>query len=125
MTLHVDQTILSAVQQGTCAEFGKTNPYKPENKKRFLGWEQGYENVIKGHEHQQKIQICSFYRRFLCCIGIHKYHLKLIPGRPHINPQTRDIDSRDPIIKKYVCIYCDETYFIGLDEMGFKKEKKK
>lgn len=56
----------------------------------------------------------SLIRRIVCKIGFHKYSLKYIPGRPHINPKTGNIDRRDPIIEKYTCIYCDDTYFLGL-----------
>ena len=112
MTLRVDQTILGAVQQGTCAELGDVNPHKPEDKKRFLGWEQGYKNVVREHNLQQRLNNRSLCRRFLCCIGIHKYRLKLVPGRPHIG-KGGNIDRRDPIVKKYICIYCDDTYFVG------------
>lgn len=113
MVLHPDQTILEAVQLGTCAAPDDTNPYKPEDKKRFLGWEEGHKRSIEEHEREQKYNSLSFFRKIKCKIGFHKYKLKRISGRPHINPKTHSIDRRDPIIKKYTCIYCDETYFIG------------
>ena len=111
--LHPNQEILGAVQEGTCAEFGNTNPYEPEDKKRYLGWEQGYKNVVREHKEQQEWANTSRWQKLKCRLGFHKYILKKIPGRPHINPKG-EIDRRDPIIKKYTCICCNDVYFIGL-----------
>lgn len=113
MTLHPNQTILGAVQLGTCADLNTTNPYEPEDKKRYLGWEEGHQRAIKEHQQQQKYNP-SFFRSVLCKIGFHQYSLRRIPGRPHINPKTGNIDRRDPIIKKYTCVFCNDVYFIGL-----------
>ena len=115
MTLHPHQEILGAVQEGTCSEPNDINPYKPEDVKKYCGWKQGYENAVKDHKLQQKIDGLSLLDKLKCRIGIHKYKLKRIPGRPHINPKTGKIDRRDPIIKKYTCVRCNDTYFIGLN----------
>jgi len=48
-------------------------------------------------------------------MGLHEYTLKKIPGRPYIDNEKGLITARDPIIKKYTCIYCDNTFFKGLD----------
>lgn len=114
MTLHPNQKILFAVQLGACSGLHGTNPYEPEDKKMFLGWEQGHSRVIKEHEEQQKWANASFFRNILCKVGIHKHALKRVPGRPHINPKSGDIDRRDPIIEKWTCVYCPDVYFIGL-----------
>ena len=114
MGLHPNQTILSAVQEGTCSAIDDINPYETGDKKRYLGWQQGHENVTREHQQQQKYNESSLLRRLLCKIGLHKYQCKHIPGRPHINPKTGEMDRRDPIIKKYTCICCDYTYFVGL-----------
>ncbi len=118
MPLHPDQTILGAVQIGTCADVSAVNPYEPKDKKRYLGWEQGHERAIKEYQQQQKYNNLSLFRKAMCIIGFHKHSLKLIPGRPHINPKTGNIDKRDPIIKKYTCVYCDDVCFIGLIPKG-------
>lgn len=113
MSLHPNQTILSAVQLGMCSNPNDTNPYEPEDKKKHLGWEQGHERVVEEHQRQQKYNKLPLSRKILCKIGIHKYSLSRIPGRPHVNPKTGNIDRRDPIIKKYTCD-CGDVYFLGL-----------
>lgn len=113
MTLHPDQVILGAVQEGTCADVNDANPYEPEDKKRFLGWEQGHKRAIEEYEQQQKHDSLSLSRTIKCKLGFHNYILKKIPGRPHIDPKGT-ITRRDPIIKKYTCVYCDNVYFLGL-----------
>ena len=115
MSLHPNQIILGAVQIGKCSDINDINPYNISNKKKYMGWEQGHETVIKEYKEQQKYNNLSFFRKFLCKIGFHKYSLKCIPGRPHINSINNNIDRRDPIIKKYKCIYCPATHFIDLD----------
>ena len=113
--MNVDQIILGAVQEGVCAELGSTNPYKPEDKKQHAGWEQGHKRAIEDHRQREKYTSLSWFRKAKCKIGLHRYNLSKIPGRPHINPKTGDIDRRDPIIEKYTCVYCGDVYFIGLD----------
>ena len=114
MALHPDQTILGAVQLGTCAEADEVNPYQSDDKKRYLGWEQGHKRAIANFQQEQQWDNLSLFRKLMCKIGIHKYSLKRIPGRPHIDPKSGNIDRRDPIVKKYTCVYCDDVYFIGL-----------
>lgn len=100
MALHPDQTILGAVQEGACASPNDTNPYEAEDKKRYLGWQQGHESAIKEYQQQQRYSNISLFRKILCKIGWHKYNLTRVPGRPHINPKTSNIDRRDPILLK-------------------------
>ena len=107
MSLHPNQAILGAVQLGFCADLETANPYEPEDKKRYLGWEQGHKRAIEEHRQRQKYDNLSLFRKVLCGIGIHKYNLTHVPGRPHIDPKTGNIDRRDPIIKKYTCVYCE------------------
>jgi len=111
--LHTDQVILGAVQLGACADLNDVNPYKTEDKKRYLGWQQGHSRVIEENRHQQEWEKVSWIRRVKCKIGLHQHRLKRIPGRPHIDPKTGKIDRRDPIIEKYTCI-CGDVYFLGL-----------
>lgn len=111
--LQPSQVILGAVQLGACADLDDINPYEPEDKKRYLGWEQGHSRVIKEHRQQQIRDSASWFRKIMCRIGFHKHHLKRIPGRPHIDPETGNVDKRDPIIEKYTCV-CGDIYFIGL-----------
>lgn len=111
--LHPDQAILGAVQLGACADLNETNPYEPEDKKRHLGWKQGHSRVIEEHRQYRRWDNVSWFRKILCRIRIHRYTLKRIPGRPHIDPKTGNIDRRDPIIKKYTCV-CGDVYFLGL-----------
>lgn len=113
MVLHPNQEILSAVQLGTCADLNEENPYKPRDKKRYLGWQQGHERVIEEHRLQRQRNDTSWFRKIMCKIGFHKHKLKRIPGRPHIDTQTGNIDRRDPIIEKYTCV-CGDIYFLGL-----------
>ncbi len=112
--LHPNQEILGAVQLGACADLSDVNPYEPEDKKKYLGWQQGHSRVIEENQLQQKRVGSSWFRKLMCKLGIHKYNLKRVPGRPHINPQTGNIDRRDPIIEKYTCICCSDVYFLGL-----------
>jgi len=114
MALHPDQMILGAVQLGRCASLDDTNPYEPKDKKRYFGWQQGHESAIEEYRQQQKYNNAPSFRKILCKIGWHKYSLKHIPGRPHIDPKTSNIDRRDPIIEKYTCVYCNDVYFTGL-----------
>ncbi len=113
MVLHVNQTILGEVQIGRCSGLDDVNPYEPQDRKRYLGWEQGHKTMIESHRQHKKHKAMPWYRKILCQIGVHKYTLKLIPGRPRIGFQTGLSIGRDPIIKKYVCD-CGDTYFIGL-----------
>ena len=115
MSLHPNQIILGAVQEGKCSNIDDINPYEISDKKRYMGWEQGHKTTIKEYKEQQKYNNLSFFRKVICKMGFHKYKLKCVPGRPHINPITNNIDRHDPIIKKYKCIYCSATYFIGLN----------
>jgi len=118
MGLHPNQEILGAVQLGTCAGINDTNPYQPEDKKKYFGWKQGHERAIENHQEYLRWKNAPWYRKAMCKIGAHKYSLKRIPGRPHIDPKTGNIDGRNPIIKKYTCIYCPDTRFVGLG--GYK-----
>ena len=111
--LHPNQVILGAVQLGICSEINDANPYEPEDDKRQLGWKQGHSRVIEEHQQYQRWDKASWLRKILCKVGFHKYHLKRIPGRPHIDPKTSNIDRRDLIIEKYICI-CGDIYFSGL-----------
>lgn len=111
--LHPNQEILGAVQLGACADLNDTNPYEPDDKKRYAGWEQGHSNVIEEHRHRQEWDNVSWFRKIMCKVGFHKHRLKRIPGRPHIDPKTGNIDRRDPIIEKYTCL-CGDIYFLGL-----------
>ena len=119
----VDQIILGAVQEGMCAKPNEVNPYSPSDKKQFMGWEQGHKTAIKDYQQREKYANLSWFCKLKCLIGRHRYHLTKIPGRPHIDPKTRSIDRRDPIIEQYVCVYCDKTYFINLD--GGPEERKR
>lgn len=110
--LHPNQVILGAVQLGACADLNDVNPYKPEDKKRYLGWEQSHLRVVEEHRQRQIWDNASWFRKILCTIGIHRHSLKRIPGRPHID-KTGKIDRRDPIIEKYTCV-CGDVYFLGL-----------
>ena len=114
MSLHVNQTILGAVQEGRCSKLGDVNPYEPDDKKRYLGWEQGHKSVLQAHEERQRYKNSPWYRKVLCKLGIHNYSVSYIPGRPHINPQTGNIIGRDPIITKYTCVCCSYDYCVGL-----------
>ena len=44
----------------------------------------------------------------------YKWQIDHIIPKKYIDTETGKIDGRDPIIKKYTCIYCDDTYFIGM-----------
>lgn len=112
-SLHPNQIILGAVQEGRCAELSDINPYTLEDRKRRLGWEQGHYRSIKEHERCQRYANLSWFRKVLCKLGVHKHILKLVPGRPHINRQTGAIDRRDPVIKRYTCD-CGDVFFVGL-----------
>jgi hypothetical protein len=105
--LHPNQDILGAVQEGRCSGLSDANPYEPDDKKRYLGWEEGHKAVIKNHKLQIKWNGLPWYRKLLCKIGFHDYRYKLVPGRPHYNPQTRQIDRRDPIIRVPICKHCE------------------
>ncbi len=113
MVLHVDQTILGAVQLGECANLNDTNPYEPTDRKRYLGWQEGHKRVIAEHQQWQKHNNLSLFRKIMCKTGFHKYSLKRIPGRPHIDSKTGNINGRDSVIKKYTCD-CGAVCFEGL-----------
>jgi hypothetical protein len=114
MGVHPNQVILGAVQVGACAALDEANPYKPEDEQRYLGWEEGHKRVVEEYYQQQRYNNASLFRKFLCSVGLHNYRLKRIPGRPHIDAKTGNIDRRDPIIKKYTCGCCGDVYFVGL-----------
>ena len=107
------QAIIGTIQEGRCADISDTNPYSPEDKKKHLAWGYGHERTVGEHEQQQKYACLPFWRKALCKIGLHKYTLKRIPGRPRI--KDNEIVGRDPIINKYTCIYCPAVYFVGLN----------
>lgn len=112
MSLHVNQEILGAVQQGQCSELNDENPYSQEDKKKFAGWKEGHSEVVARQAKLQKYLKFSGWRHFLCAIGFHKYYPKLVPGRPKV--RGCKIVGRDPLIKKFVCSCCSDVYFIGL-----------
>lgn len=119
MSLSVDQTILGAVQEGTCAEIDAVNPYSMEDKKRYFGWKEGHEGAVKDYNQQKKYDSLTSWQKFKCWLGIHEYTIKKLPGRPHIDNATGDIISRDPIVKKYTCIYCNDSFLVGV--LDFKR----
>lgn len=105
--LQPDQTILGAVQIGTCSDINDANPYEKKDSERYMGWEEGHNRAVEIHRLQEKWAALPLYRKILCKLSFHKYRVKLIPGRPHIG-SGGNIDRRDPIIKRYICIYCEE-----------------
>ncbi len=107
------QAIIGTIQEGRCADIAETNPYVHEDQKKRLAWEYGHESTVKEHQQQQRHDSLSVWRKLLCKVGLHKYNLKRVPGRPHI--KDNEIVGRDPIINKYTCIYCPATYFVGLN----------
>ncbi len=111
MGLHVNQDILGAVQRGECSEPNDKNPYEVTDLKRFEGWKQGHKSVVTEQEQMQRWGKTPLLRKVLCKVGIHKDKLQKIPGRPHI--KAGKIVARDPVIKKFTCIYCGNVHFIG------------
>ena len=107
------QEIVAVIQEGRCSGVNGTNPYAPEDRKRYLGWEYGHERTVTEHRQKQQHDDLPLWRKLLCKIGFHEYALKRVPGRPHI--KNNRIVGRDPIIKKYSCVYCPAVYFVGLD----------
>ncbi len=117
MSLQPNQEILGAVQEGECSEIDEVNPYAAEDKRKYLGWEAGHERMVAEIAQEEKWGNLSWYRKLRCRLGIHKYKMKRVRGRPHINPKLEGpskIDGRDPVVKKYTCIFCGDVYFIGL-----------
>ena len=119
----VDQAILGAVQEGICANINDTNPYNPDDKKKYIGWDQGHKTAIRDHQQRENYAEHSWFRKLLCKLGKHRGFVTKIPGRPHIDYKTGNIVSRDPIITKYTCSCCGEVRFINLD--GGPQERKR
>ncbi len=112
--LHVNQDILGAVQLGACSAIDDTNPYEPEDKKRYLGWKQGHKRAVEERQQQKRWSDSSWFCKLMCKLGIHRCALTRVPGRPHIDWNTGLIDRRDPIISKYTCVCCGDVHFEGL-----------
>ena len=112
MGLQPNQVILGAVQQGKCSDPDDINPFDIADRKRHAGWEQGHKSMVADLVMRQKYNDVPVWQKIKCKIGLHKYNLSHVPGRPHI--RNNRIIGRDPIIKKYTCIHCPAVYFVGL-----------
>ena len=121
MVVHCDQIILGAVQEGTCADIDAINPHTPDDKKKYIGWDQGHKTAIRDHQQRENYAEHSWFRKLLCKLGKHRGFVTKIPGWPRI--VNGNIVSRDPIITKYICSCCGEVRFINLD--GGPQERKR
>ena len=117
MKLHPNPAILEAVRQGHNAREGDSNPHSQDTSlKEYLGWQEGYESERRHDLASERWAALPWWRRVLCSMGLHlRRFIKEIPGRPHIDCQTRNIAGRDRSILVYECPHCGDRVCDHLD----------
>lgn len=111
----MDIVVVNGLQDGECADLDAKNPYSIEDKKSYHAWKIGHDKAIEDNKIQLRWKNTTKWQKVKCKIGIHNFEVIKIHGRPHIDYQTGNIISRDRIITRFTCIYCNETCFDGLN----------